>query len=229
MFSSSQKFARLITSGRLGVMIITLVIAGASLLLAGCGGVAAATYVIAGPTKTVVVPAQYTGLEGRTIAVMIAGDEYMLYRFPDAQNRLAANISARIAENVDGARVVNPATVTKFQKDNPEWMTLPYGELIRKINVERLVIVDLSDYRLHDPGNSSLWRAVISGNVGVIEAEDNDPDNYAFYTNVKAHFPEDGGIGVLNSDAETVELAVSTMFSKDVAQLFYQHEKEVDR
>lgn len=199
------------------------------LLSGGCAGIAAATYAVAGPTKTVVVPAQYTGLDGRTVAVMVAGDEYLLYRFPEAQIRLSSNISARIAENVDGARVVNPMTMVKFQKDNPAWMTLPYGELISKVQVERLVIIDLSEYRLHDPGDKSTWRAVVSANVGVVEAEDIDPDNFSFFTNVRATFPEDGGIGVLNSDAETVELAVTTMFAQDVAELFYQHEKEVKR
>lgn len=209
---------------------VMVVAAGLTMMVSGgCAGVAAATYAIAGPTKTVVVPAQYTGLEGRTVAVMVAGDEYLLYRFPDAQIRLSSNVSARIAENVDGVRVINPMTISQFQKDNPAWMTLPYSELIRKVNVDRLIIIDLSEYRLNDPGDKSMWRAVVSANVGVVEAEDIDPDNYTFFKNVKATFPEDGGIGVLNSDAETVELAVSTMFSQDVAELFYQHEKEVKR
>ena len=220
---------RCVSAAALTLAVVLAAGAVLAAMLPGCALVGATTYAIAGPTKTVTVPAEYTGLEGKSVAVMIAGDEYLLYRYPKAQILLATNIAARIVENIDGVRMVNPQPITKFQKENPEWMTLPYGELIQRVQVDRIVLVDLGDYRLHDPGNRELWRAVIEGNIGVVEADSRDPDNYAYYKGVRATFPEDGGVGVLESDQETVELAVTTLFAQKVAKLFYTHDEEVKR
>lgn len=209
-------------------------LAGMALLVSlaassGCQAVGAATYMVAGPTKTVTVPARYTGLDDQSVAVMIAGDEYMLYRYPRAQIMLATNISGRLVEHVPGVTVVNPQTVIQFQHENPEWLTLTYSELIERMDVDRLIIVDLAEYRTHDPGDKNLWRGKIVGNVGVIERDAIDPDNFSFYASEQAMFPEDGGIGVLNSDEQTVQLALTATFAQKTVEMFYEHEKEVPR
>lgn len=193
-------------------------------LTAGCAVPAWVAHGVAGGERTYQVKAQYLGLDGRTVAVMVAADEYTLFQSPSAPLKVSRAVSARIAANVSGASVVPPKDVIAFQHENPYWGAVPYGELIEKLGVERLVVVDLIEYRTHEPGNAHVWQGMIAGEVGVVEAESDDPDNFAFSTTVRGQFPEESSIGVLDSDRETIELGMLTIFSRDAGGLFYDHE-----
>ena len=176
-----------------------------------------------GGEKTYVVEPQYTGLRGESLAVLVAADEYLLFTQPRAPQILSRAISNEIAAHVAGVRVANPQQVAAFQARNPYWTTTPYTDLIQRLEVDRLIIVDLAEYRLHEPGNKHVWRGVIAAGVSVAEAERPDPDQLAFSTTVRASFPEGREIGLVNADTETVELATLKLFARRVGRLFYEH------
>ncbi len=57
-------------------------------------------------------------------------------------------------------------------------------------------MVELQEFRLHDPGNQYLWNAAI-GTVGVIESDGLVPENYVFEKIVSVKFPDKQGTGPL--------------------------------
>ena len=177
-----------------------------------------------GGEKTYKVQAQYQGLEGQTAAVLVAADEYLLFTQPQVPQILTRAVSRELAAHVDNIRVVNPQRMAAFQQRNPYWSTTPYTRLIEELDVDRLVIVDLAEYRLHEPGNKHVWRGVITASVSVAEAEQSDPDQLAFSTQVRALFPEDRKLGLVNVDREQIELGTLKLFSLKVGRIFYDHE-----
>lgn len=177
-----------------------------------------------GGEKTYKVQAQYRGLQGKTVAVLVAADEYVLFTQPRAPQLLIQAVSRELAAHVEDIRVVNPQRVAAFQQQNPYWSTTPYTRLIEELDVDRLVVVDLAEYRLHEPGNKHVWRGVITASVSVAEAERSDPDQLAFSTQVRALFPEDRQLGLVNADREQVELATLKLFALKVGRVFYNHE-----
>lgn len=193
-------------------------------LTVGCGAVGWFAQGVAGGERTYQVDAQYLGLQNRKTAVMVAADEYTLFQAPGSPLRVSRAVSARIAENVPGAQLVTPQDVIEFQRDNPYWSAVPYSDLIAKLGVERLVVIDLIEYRTHEPGNPHILQGMITGQVGVVEADSEDPDRPVFATTVRAQFPADSAIGLVNSDVETVELGMLVTFARDAAGLFYDHE-----
>ena len=92
--------------------------------------------------------------------------------------------------------------------------------------MQRLVLIDLNEYRLNEPGNRHLWRGYIDGNVAVYEADAEDPDDPAFATTVTAQYPEESSIGLVEGEAETIELAALTSFGLKTGRLFYDHKVE---
>lgn len=203
-----------------------VLVALAALLLPACGMAGWMAHGAAGGKgkKKVQVKAQYLGLPGQKVAVMVAADEYILSRYPDSLLAVSRAVSARIAANIPDATLVPPAQVVEFQKKNPYWTTVPYGRLIDQLDVERLVVIDLIEYRTHDPGNVWVWQGMIAGEVNVMEAESEDPDNPVFTTTVRAQFPEKSEIGDVNTDDQTVEVGMLVLFTRDAAGLFYDHE-----
>ena len=205
---------------RLALPFAALLLSAVTLTQPGCWFAATAF----GGEKTYRVDARYTGLENRSVAVLVAADEYLLFTQPRAPQLIGQAVSNEIASNVEGVTVANPRQVAAFQARNPYWSTTPYAELIEQLDVDRLVVVDLAEYRLHDPGNKHVWRGVIAAGVVVAEADRPDPDQLAFEASVRAQFPENREVGVVNADRETIELATLKLFAVEVGRLFYDHE-----
>jgi len=179
------------------------------------------------------VTAEYTGLQNRTVAVLVNADEVTLFGHPNADANVARAVSGRIASLVPGAQVVNPKDIIKFQQDNPYWNTLLYAELIKKLDVDRVVSVDLVDYTTNEPGNVHVMRGRVSANIGVIEragtqTTTSDPDNLAYAKLVTIEFPKESTVGVVNADRQTIELGMLDRFSREVAHLFADHVIEVE-
>jgi len=177
--------------------------------------------------QTFDVKAQYRGLENQSVAVLVAADEYTLFRFPKAPEYTTKAVSGAIQGTVPGARLTDPKRITEFQKENPWWATLQYSKIAEELGVDRLVIIDLAEYRTREPGNAYIWRGVMSGNIAVIESDSPDPDEIVFTADIAVQFPEEGAVGVLDESDETMQLGMLKLFSRDVSRLFHDHQVRI--
>lgn len=199
-------------------------IACASLALGGCiaGAVGAIGQQIE-RGKKLDVPAAYDGLEGKTCAVIVNADYATLVEHPAVVKNITANVSARIAQYVKDATVLPPATVLGWQYRTPQWRAMPYGDIAKELGVERLVFIDLYEYRLNPTGNSYLWDGVAGGHIGVVEADSLAPDEFVFTSNVVSKFPDKEGVGRESARREDIELGLLTLFIQRSSWLFYRH------
>lgn len=195
-------------------------------MLSGCNWIGYAADVIGGGDQAgqVNVEAQYRGLENQTVAVLVSADEYALFEHPTAAAAVCRQASSQLATEINGVHVLNPQQIDQFQKNNPYWNTIPYGELLDRLGVERLVLIDLITYALRDPGNSYEWRGQIVANIGVCEAQAADPDQFAFATTLQAYYPQGRSIGLIHSDRETTRMGLHNIFSQKLLHLFKDHE-----
>jgi hypothetical protein len=191
------------------------------LAVAGCGP-------MPGEKKLIDVEAEYLGLEGQRVAVLVAADSHMQYQYPDAQDNVCRAMTSRISKGVAGVTTTIPDDVAEFLEANPYWMNMRYGELAERLDVDKIVLVDLIEYQTHEPGNAHIWQGLITGNVGVIDANSPDPDNFVFQNTVSAMFPEESSVGVIDADNESIQIGMVFIFSKRGAGLFYDHQAEVD-
>lgn len=176
--------------------------------------------------KMIDVPAEYLGLADQRVAVMVAADGYMLSAHPDAPLHLCQALTSRIAGHVPGVTTTVPDQVIRFQKNNPYWLNLRYGKLVQKMDVDKIVLIDLVEYRTHEPGNSYIWQGLITANIGVIDAHASDPDNFVYYNTVQVRFPEESSIGVVDADDESIQLGMIFLFTRTAGGLFYDHHVE---
>ena len=199
-----------------------LIMMALCLQTAGCGP-------MPGEKELVDVQAEYLGLADQRIAIMVAADSHMQYQYPEARDSVCRAFTARIARNVSGVTTTIPDEISQFQEDNPYWINMRYGELAKQLDVDMIVIVDLIEYQTHEPGNAHIWQGLITGNIGVIDAHSVDPDNFVFQNTVTAKFPEESTVGIIDSDDDTIQLGMVTLFSRSGAGLFYDHQIEIDK
>lgn len=209
-------------------MVLGGLIAAGAMCAGGCmtlgmlvGGMAASAH-DAGSTT---FKPEYDGLQGKTFAVIIAADRAIQADFPDAVARLTITISDRLAQFAGGSGFVPGQKVLEWQYNNPRWSTLPLGELAAELKVERLVYIDLIDYRLNDPGNAYLWAGLATGNVGVIEADSAIPDDFAFQSQVSVKFPDEDGVGPAELPFAAVNTELCRRFTDRASWLFYTHDE----
>jgi hypothetical protein len=173
--------------------------------------------------KKLEVPAAYDGLQDRTCAVIVNADYATLVEHPSVVKNITANVAVRIAKHVKGATVLPPATVLTWQYKTPQWRAMPYGEVAKELGVDRLVYIDLYEYRLNPTGNSYLWDGVAGANIGIIETDGLAPDEFVYSTNLVSKFPDKEGVGKESARAEDIERGLLTLFTSRTSWLFYDH------
>lgn len=201
------------------------------MLLAGCIGLCGCIVarLVGGMAQNVeystlieVHPA-YTGLENKTVAVLVTADLAMVYEHPEVALTIAANVSRRIRRNVPGARVLSAGAIADWQFRTTQWSAMPYGEIAEQLNADRLVLIDVYEYRLHPPGNQWLWEGVCTATVAVIERDGFDPDNYVDAFNIESRFPDVKGVGRDGAVAAQIRTGLLARFVERTAWLFYTH------
>ena len=173
--------------------------------------------------KLVEVHAAYDGLQNKTVAVLVDADLAILYEHPSVAVNVAVNVSSEIARNVEGATVLPSGVIAQWQFRTPQWNAMPYGEIAEALDVDRVVHIDIYEYRLHPRGNRWLWEGVCSAHVGVIEREGIDPDSYVEVFDVEAAFPDIKGVGRDSTNSALVQTGLLVLFVKRTAKLFYRH------
>jgi hypothetical protein len=94
--------------------------------------------------KKLDVPAEYDGLDGKTVAVVVQADYATLVEHPLVVENVTKNVAARIARNVPKTSVLAPIQVLEWQYRTPQWRALPYGEVARELGVDRLISISMS-------------------------------------------------------------------------------------
>lgn len=192
------------------------------LALGGCEALGAAAYIVE-RDKKVEIPAEYSGLEGKTVAVVVHADMATLYEFPMVANNIATNVAGRLQTNILDIRVRDPRHVFAWQYHTPGWVTVPYGDIARELDVDRVVYIDLYEFRLHPVGNRWMWDGVCAGTVGIIERDGLDPDVFAHSYNVVAKFPQVTGVGVDAATQSQIETGLLVRFIEETSWLFHAH------
>ncbi len=177
-------------------------------------------------TKT--IKAEYTGLKGKNWAVVVVADRSIQAELPDIVPWMTGKMCDRLTKEQPNiiAKGMAPANrVLRYQYDHPSWVTKPHGELAKELQVDRLIVIEIIEYRLNDPGNQYLWNGLASGTVGVVEADGSSPDEFAFHKSISVKFPDNDGFGPNDLDRAVVATALGQRFLDRASWLFYQHEE----
>jgi hypothetical protein len=197
----------------------------------GCqlAGVMATSY-RANATKD--VNAEYRGLEGKTFAVVVTADRFIQSEQPQLIDYVTANLTKRLAAetNVPTPSGYIPSDrVLQYLYDNPGWTSKSMVDLAKGLGgVQRLVLVEITDYQLHEPGNQYEWDGVAAGAVSVTELDSPTPDEYAFQKPITVRFPGKKGFGPAQMSQSTVTTELARRFIDRAAWLMYDHDEKYD-
>lgn len=197
--------------------------------LAGCTAIAfaAATVQAAKEASNVNVDAEYTGLDGHTFALLVTADRMTQAEFSDVVPRYTIRMNERLKEETLATGYIPPMDLLTYSYNNPRWVARPLGEVAEELGVERLVVVEIQEYRLNEPGNRYIWDGTVLANVGVIETNSLIPDEFVFSKSIRVGFPDKNNYSSEeeNISASLVAQALELRIVNRVTWLFYDHEE----
>lgn len=175
--------------------------------------------------KKIKVRAMYTDLANHECAILVDMSMGMLYEHPLLAGQIALGVGNAIQKNIEGATVLNPEHSLAWQYHNSNWNLLPYSDVAAALGVERVIIVDIYEYRYNPPGNRYEWEGVAGANIRIIESDPDsfDPDTPADEFSVIARYPDNQAVLAYNTPKDSIEAGLLLTFTQQVAWLFYDH------
>lgn len=178
-------------------------------------------------TKT--VDPQSALLEGKTFAVLVTADRSIQGDNPQLVEYLTQKVTERLSAqtNIPRAGGFVPAKdVLAYIYDNPGWVYKTKEDLGKALGgVQRLVVVEVIDYQLHEPGNQYVWDGRAAGTVSVFDLESPSTELAALEKSVSVPFPDQRGQGPEQLPRNMVNSALALRFVDRATWLFYSHKE----
>ena len=230
MIPCIQSMRKILPWTRCQLQNITLAIACVlmSLGLGGCvigqliGGMAASAHE-AGSSE---VDAQYTGLEAHTFAVVATADRSIQADFPALIPTIMQRLDIQLAKDAGASGHIPGDEVTAYLANHPQWVAWSRAKLAKELGVERVVFVEINDFRTNDSGNEYVWNGMVWGTISVIEQDTaGGTDLEAYRKDLQITFPDSDGFGPDDMSKQVVAGELMRRFIQRVAWLFYDHEE----
>jgi hypothetical protein len=205
----------------------------AMVLIAGCAAVNLASGMAqnAEYQKKLRIPAAYDRLAGKEVAVLVNTNMTMMYEHPYLAERIALGVASGIQQHdqdlIPGVKVIDPQKTLRWQYSTPGWTMLSYADVANTLGAERVIFVDVYEYRLNPPGNRYEWEGVCAARVRIIEAAPDalDPETPRAEFDVIAHYPLNLMLPAEAANGQAIEAGLLIAFIQKTAWLFYEHEE----
>ena len=176
-------------------------------------------------TGTSEVEAEYTGISGHSFAVVVSADRLIEGNNPGIAARINQRVNDRLIQNATPTFAIPSTDLLTVLYNTPQWPALPRGEVAEILGVERLVVVELVEYTLHEPGNKYIWDGSASCVVTVYESDSGFPDDPVFEKALRVSFPDSTGLMRTEIPEAAVTTELSNRLINRISWLFYKHEE----
>lgn len=192
--------------------------------LGGCGAIGYLGYLIAPDMSKKDVKAEFAGLAGQRVAIVVFAGPDVLYDYPYARYELGASVKSELEKNVKGISVVSPRTVLKFQDETIDWEAMPRTEIGRKFDADYVLYIAVIEYQTQDPGSVGVYHGKVVAETSLYDTAKAEASAVAWRgSDIHVNFtPRDAS----SNENRYVRSRMQSMFADALAKRFYDH-KEV--
>ena len=176
-------------------------------------------------TGSTTYPAEYSRIEGKSFTVVCSASRVIEAEHPGITARITQRVNDRLIQNANPAYAIPSNDLLTVLYNTPQWPAMTREDLAKLFGVERLIVIELIDYRLHEPGNQYLWDGAAAGVVSVFESDSGLPNDPIFEKSISIQFPDSSGYTRNDLPEAAVTAELSNRFVNRAAWLFYEHEE----
>ena len=194
----------------------------------GCQQTGYLMYLFAPAVPVKPVPAEYEGLEGHSVAVVVFADQQVQYEYPFARLTLGSAVSAELTEQLKDVRVVDVRKVCRYQDENLYWETMDKTELARRLQADYVLMVDLLEYATREPGSLNLYRGTIAAQPALYDAALSEPQAKVWGGRLTVTYPSGEAGSVPATDDRGIRQTAERLFARDLVRKFYKYKPGAD-
>lgn len=196
---------------------------GAMILLgsSGCGYLAAGNERQHGRQ----VDAQYSGLAEKRVAVVVYADPATTNEFSAAREEISSFLDAELKRAIPTIQLVDYREVVRWQNQTIHWYALTEQDIGKHFGVDRLVYLELLDYRTKIPGA----KGYVQGNIRALckISEIGGAGKVVWQGEVEAAYPPDGPLDILSLNEIAVRTRTLEAFARKLVGCLHTH-REID-
>jgi len=159
--------------------------------------------------------AVYDGLKGRSSAVMVWADWRARTEYNQIQIDAAKQLTAKLEQKATGKKegkkqespsvqFINPASVVRYQREHPEVMSMPIAEVAPKLQVQRVIYVELEEFAAHAPEAIGVLKGHAKATLRVLEVDGDNAKVVFEEAGIVANYPPNAPEGVIPTDEVNV-------------------------
>ena len=192
--------------------------------IAGLVSVMARTWEQTGSSR---ISAEYDELSDKTFAVVVFADRGIEGVHPRLATRVSERATLRLANvaNTNASGFVPARFVLEFQLTTPSWTSWTYDQLLEEFGVDRLIVIEISEFLLNEPGNQYIWDGRAVARVGVVEAGSALPDDFTYSKDIRVTYPDGRGFTQNDLSRDQVYGYLENRMLDRITWLFYEHEE----
>ncbi len=191
----------------------------ALLLAAGCNVLATGMYVLTGNNT----PADFSGLQGKRVAVVCRPVTALQYRNSTVSRDLAKQVGTLLEQYGAKISVINQREISEWADEN-NWED--FQEIGKAVGAEVVVGIDLEQFSLYQ--GQTLYQGKANVTVGVYEVKHGDKDAIFERSLPQMLYPPSGGIPASEKSEHQFRRQFISMLAERIARHFYDHDTSVD-
>lgn len=207
----------------------TTILLALAALLAGCNWLAFPLYVLAPDIPTKDEEAEFDGLVGKSVAIVIYANMDTLYEYPFCREELSTAVGKQLTDNVSKVSVVDPDQVVAFQEGSPHWDSMAMVDVGRRLEADYVLYISLSEFSTREEGSVSLplGRITAAASVWDIAAEADDGEA-CVWRKPDLSIRQEAATGLLARDPGALRVVMQYSFAVQLGKFFYDHEAPIE-
>lgn len=176
-------------------------------------------------TGSTVFPADYDRIAGKSFAVVCSASRVIEAEHPGITARINQRVNDRLIQNANPSYAIPSRDLLTVLYNTPQWPAMTREDIAAMLGVERLIVIEIVEYRLNEPGNQYVWDGAVAGIVSVYESDSGLPNDPVYEKSISITFPDSTGFMRADIPEPAITAELSNRFINRAAWLFYEHEE----
>jgi hypothetical protein len=208
-------------------LVIPFLLAAAA--VTGCEPMAYFLYVWWPGAREKKVKAEFAGLPGKNVVIVVYCDRRVQYEYPNVCLSLSSAAASQLAGNVKDVSVVDPRRVVKYQDGNIYWDEMDKTQLGKAFGADFVLFLSLVEYSTREPGSLNLYRGRIHAQASLYQTSLPEREARVWRGQaIRVVYPEDDPTGLLRESDRFVRDKTEAIFADRLAKKFYDHKVPIE-
>jgi len=201
----------------------------AAAVLTGCEPMAYFLYVWWPGAREKKVKAEFAGLPGKSVVIVVYCDRRVQYEYPNVCLSLSSAAASRLAGNVKNLNVIDPRRVVKYQDGNIYWDEMDKTQLGKAFGADFVLFLSLVEYSTREPGSLNLYRGRINAQASLYQTSLPEREARVWRGQaIRVVHPEHDPTGLLRESDRSVRDKTEAIFADKLAKKFYDHKVPIE-